>query len=307
MTEASVTGAPKPTWRKIVDYPLVEMVIAVALFIAATAAAVAVGRVLPPMDKDVSTIVRGALSLAFVLATYKLVITRLGEQPRDDLLLAGAGKGFGIGAGIGFGIMTLCVAIAALAGVYRIEGPGTTGQLVTELVGMALLHVFLEEILFRGILFRWMEEFGGSWFALAATSALFGFGHIYNPGATVFSSLAIAIEAGVLLGGAYMLTRSLWLPIGLHAAWNFTQGEVWDVPVSGIDTQGLVTAQLSGHELLAGGGFGLEASVIALVIATGTGIWFVTRAVREGQLMRPHWVRARIARGNVSVPSTADA
>ena len=307
MTEASVTGAPKPTWRKIVDYPLVAMVIAVALFIAATAAAVAVGRVLPPMDKDVSTIVRGALSLAFVLATYKLVITRLGEQPHDDLLLAGAGKGFGIGAGVGFGIMTLCVAIAALAGVYRIEGPGTTAQLVTALVGMALLPGFLEEILFRGILFRWMEEFGGSWFALAATSAMFGFGHIYNPGATVFSSLAIAIEAGVLLGGAYMLTRSLWLPIGLHAAWNFTQGEVWDVPVSGIDTQGLVTAQLSGHELLAGGGFGLEASIIALVIATGTGIWFVMRAVRGGQVMRPHWVRARIARESVSVPSTADA
>ena len=92
---------------------------------------------------------------------------------------------------------------------------------------------FTEELLFRGILFRWIEEFGGSWAALAVTSALFGLAHIFNPGATWFSSFAIAVEAGVLLGGAYMLTRNLWLAMGLHAGWNFTQGEIFDVPVSG--------------------------------------------------------------------------
>ena len=77
--------------------------------------------------------------------------------------------------------------------------------------------------------------------------ALFGLGHIFNPGATAFSSVAIALEAGVLLGGAYMLTRKLWLPIGLHAAWNFTQGFIFDVPVSGIDQQGLVEARCRGR------------------------------------------------------------
>ena len=101
-------------------------------------------------------------------------------------------------------------------------------------------------MLFRGILFRFLEQFGGSWFALALTSALFGLGHILNPNASAFSSFAIAVEAGVLLGGAYMLTRSLWAPIGLHAAWNFTQGYIYDVPVSGIDQQGMVEAQIVG-------------------------------------------------------------
>ena len=91
----------------------------------------------------------------------------------------------------------------------------------------------MEELLFRGILFRWLEEFGGSWLALLLTSALFGAAHLGNPNATAFSAFCIAVEAGVLLGAAYMLTRSLWLPMGLHAAWNFTQGEIFDVPVSG--------------------------------------------------------------------------
>jgi membrane protease YdiL (CAAX protease family) len=151
----------------------------------------------------------------------------------------------------------------------------------------------IEELLFRGILFRWLEEFGGSWFALAATSALFGAAHIVNPNASALSSFAIALEAGLLLGGAYMLTRSLWMPIGLHAAWNFTQGFIWDVPVSGIDQEGLVEARLSGPELLSGGAFGLEASIIAMVMATATGIWLVWRAVRRGELMQPWWVRRR--------------
>ena len=93
-----------------------------------------------------------------------------------------------------------------------------------------------------------------------------------------------------------MLTRSLWAPIGLHAAWNFTQGEIYDVPVSGIDGTGLVEAKLSGPELLSGGAFGLEASVIALVIATGAGVWLVIRAVRAGHVVRPWWVRRRLAR-----------
>ena len=85
--------------------------------------------------------------------------------------------------------------------------------LVIALVSMAILPGFMEELLFRGILFRWLEEFGGSWFALALTSALFGLGHIFNPGATALSSFAIALEAGVLLGG------------GLHADPQFVGGD----------------------------------------------------------------------------------
>jgi hypothetical protein len=128
---------------------------------------------------------------------------------------------------------------------------------------------------------------------LLVTALLFGLAHRANPNATWFSSFAIAVEAGILLGGAYMLTRSLWLPIGLHAAWNFAEGYIFDVPVSGLPEQGLVTAKLSGPVLLSGGDFGLEASVIAVVIAGSAGAWFVWTAARRGQLVQPLWVRKR--------------
>jgi hypothetical protein len=98
-----------------------------------------------------------------------------------------------------------------------------------------------------------------------------------------------------MLGGAYMLTRSLWVPIGLHFGWNMTQGLVWDVPVSGNEVDGLVDARLVGDPLISGGAFGLEASLIALVVAGGFGVWLVKRAADKGEVMQPWWVRRRLA------------
>ena len=120
--------------------------------------------------------------------------------------------------------------------------------------------------MFRGILFRWLEEWGGSWVALLLTSAFFGAAHLFNPHASPIAAVGIAFEAGVMLGAAYMLTRSLWMPMGLHAAWNFAQGEIYDIPVSGTPVHGMLVARLNGPPLLTGNGFGLEASLIAIVL-----------------------------------------
>ena len=288
----------RPLWRRIVDFPLVSMLIGLALLVATTWLASLVIRQFPKLGTPPATrqMLLGLAVVGLVILVYKYAISKLGETPRDDLRSEHALRNLGLGLAGGALLFSLVTAVAALVGVYDIVGWGSTRSILYALVMIGIIPGVVEEILFRGILFRHLEDFGGSWFALALTSALFGVAHIFNPNATVFSSFAIAVEAGVLLGGAYMLTRSLWAPIGLHAAWNFTQGQVFDVPVSGIDGNGLVEAKLSGPELLSGGTFGLEASVIALVIATGAGIWLVVRAVRAGHVLRPWWVRRRLAR-----------
>lgn len=296
---AAARDDQRPTWRRIVDFPLVALIIAVVLFLVANAAALfVIKNLLPPMDRNLGSLVKATINIGFALALYKFAIVRLGEHQHDDLPLAGAPKGFTVGFLIGFGIFAAVVGIAALLDVYNVAGPGNTRDLVVAFIGLGLVPAFMEELLFRGIMFRWIEELGGSWTALLLTSLLFGLSHIVNPNATWFSSAAIAIEAGLLLGAAYMLTRNLWLPIGLHAGWNFTQGEVFDVPVSGIDQHGLVTATLSGPTLLSGGAFGLEASVIGLGATTAVGLWFLVRAIREGELVQPWWVRRRLARSD---------
>jgi membrane protease YdiL (CAAX protease family) len=267
------------------------MIVAIALFLLAAAIGQAAGSAISLHSPLAKMLARNSIILAIVLLTYKLAIARLGASPRDDLTSNGALPDLAIGIGTGFLLMALSVGVAAIAHVYSLAGNGDTSELVRQLITAAIMPAFLEEMLFRGILFRWVEELAGSWAALLITSALFGLAHILNPHATWFSSFAIAVEAGLLLGGAYMLSRSLWLPIGLHAAWNFTQGEIFGVPVSGGAVHGLVKSRLAGPPLLSGGGFGLEASVIALLIATAAGAVFVWLAVRRGEVIRPLWAR----------------
>jgi membrane protease YdiL (CAAX protease family) len=304
----TIDDRSRPLWRRAVDFPLIAMCIAVGLLVGTLWLSSAAFKQLPRdvLPTGTRQMIAGLGTVAMIVIVYKLAISRLGEAPRDDMRGEHAVRDLGLGLGGGTLLFSLVTVVAALAGVYRIVGFGSTASLLYALVIIGIVPAVIEETLFRGILFRHLEDFGGTWFAMALTSALFGVAHIFNPNATLFSSFAIAVEAGILLGGAYMLTRSLWAPIGLHAAWNFTQGELFDVPVSGLDQNGLVEAKLSGSELLSGGSFGLEASVIALVIATAGGIWLVVRAVRAGHVLRPWWVRRRLARSEETVGIDVD-
>jgi hypothetical protein len=289
------TSEERPLIKKILDFPLVAMVAAVGLYVAASALGIYLGKFVPAWGQPATAAAHMVITVSLVLAVYKLAIVRLGERPRDDLPAAGAVRKLVLGLAVGSVLYSLVVGTAAALGVYRVTGQGGTSMLLLGLISEGVMPGFMEELLFRGILFRWLEEFAGSWAALVITSALFGLAHILNPGATWFSSFAIAVEAGLLLGGAYMLTRSLWLPIGLHAGWNIMQGPVFGVPVSGNPAHGLLRSTLSGPTLLSGGSFGLEASIIALTICTAAGVWFVWRAIRRGELVQPLWVRRRIA------------
>ena len=89
--------------------------------------------------------------------------------------------------------------------------------------------------------------------ALGITVALFGLVHLGNPNSSLYGAAAIGIEAGVLLGAAYVLTRRLWLVIGIHFGWNFIQAGVFGPNVSGIRVESLLRSELSGPELLSGG------------------------------------------------------
>ncbi len=308
MTTQAFAVTAKPLWRRVVDFPLVAMCIAVGLMVGTIFLGSLVFKHMPKMGIPAATrqMTAGLVVVALVIVVYKLAIRRLGENPRDDMRSENVARDLGLGLIGGTLIFSAVTAVAALAGVYHIVGWGSANSILFALVTIGIVPAVMEETLFRGILFRHLEDFGGTWFALALTSALFGVAHIFNPNATIFSSFAIAVEAGIMLGGAYMLTRSLWAPIGLHAAWNFTQGEVYDVPVSGLDQNGLVQAKMSGPEILSGGQFGLEASVIALVIATAFGVWMVVRAARLGYVMRPWWVRRRLARSEETVGVDVD-
>ena len=89
-----------------------------------------------------------------------------------------------------------------------------------------------------------------------------------------------------------MLTRRLWLSIGFHVAWNYTQSAIFSGIVSGNEaSQGLVRSTVSGPALLTGGSFGVESSLLALLLCTTTGVVMLVMAVRRGQIVPPIWKR----------------
>ena len=193
-----------------------------------------------------------------------------------------------------------CLAIAgvvgtlAAIGLYHVTGIADVSVLWVPLLGSLVTGVF-EELLFRGILFRIIEQSLGSYWALAISAAFFGAAHLLNPNATWLAAVAIMIEAGIFLGAAYMLTHRLWLAIGIHAGWNFTQGAIFGVAVSGTASQGLLHATLTGPAWLSGGAFGAEASVVAMVLCGALGIALLLRARSLHHVVAPYWRRTSTA------------
>src|SRR5690606_38179680 len=98
---------------------------------------------------------------------------------------------------------------------------------------MAFTSAIFEEILLRGIIFRILEEKLGSYIALFISALIFGALHLANPNSSITAAVGLAIQAGLLLGAAYIYTRNLWFPIAIHFAWNFTQSAVFGANVSG--------------------------------------------------------------------------
>ena len=289
---------PKTLPGRIIQFGLTRIVLAV-LAIAATALLVqlVVGSALDWLGLGP----RGEFTLWFVVPlviavhfAYVGFVHLVERRPAAELSGRGAVGETGAGIAVGAGLQTACVGAVAALGYFQVTGLNPVSAIVPTLA-MAVASGYVEEVVFRGVLFRIVEESLGTWIALALTSLLFGFVHMWNPNATVFSSFAIAMEAGVLLGAAYVLTRRLWLAVGIHFAWNFTQGGIFGGRVSGLSMDGLLESELSGPMLLSGGEFGLEASVFGLALGTATGVLFLVRAGRSGQFIAPFWRRPRDA------------
>lgn len=289
---SEIEAGPPSRLRRIVAFPLTLLVIS---FPAVAVVGTGVGMAWQQLGLAPNTpekMFGAVLMAAAVILTYKAIKRWIEREHDRELEWVGALKELGAGLLAGFALFSAMTGIVALLGGFEVLGfRGGIGQLWTYLA-VAIVSGVLEETLFRGILQRHLEAMLGSWAALAITSALFGFAHIGNEDATWFSSLAIALEAGILLGAAYMLTRRLWLAIGIHAAWNFTQGWVFSVPVSGGDAPlGLLITRRVGPDWLTGGDFGLEASAVAMVVATLAGVLMLRRALANGQVVAPMWRR----------------
>ena len=277
--------------RRLLRSPLLRMIYFVLLLLLFTLFSMLIVEIakvpansLKPMQGNLAYTL--LMVLPYVLAYWVLVrlierrpVSELGWRKFPHLLLGL------LAALLLFGLLTLQL---WAAGAYWITGVGDA-PLWSLFLLTAVMPGITEEIVSRGILFRLTEEGLGTWVALIVSALFFGFMHAGNPGATAWSSIAISIEAGLLFGLLYHVTRSLWWCIGLHAGWNFVQGAVFGIPVSGIAVDGLLDSQLQGPDWLDGGGFGAEASVLTVLTCSIISLLLARHMLRKGTVVAPFW------------------
>jgi len=270
---------------KVVRFPLTRIVLALAL----------VGGLVTVLQPRLQGLDRWLSTLILVVAAdlaYRLFVRVIERRRTSELGFRRAAGELAAGIAIGAALFAATIAALWLAGSYRLVATGTWLAAAAALPS-AIRAGYIEEILLRGVVFRITEEGLGSWLALAISGALFGLLHAGNPGATWVSAVAIALEAGVLLAAAYMVTQRLWLPIGIHFAWNFTQGGIFGLAVSGHQSTGLLRGELSGPIWLTGGSFGAEASLLAVMICLLSGICLLLLARSRRHFVPPFWREPR--------------
>ena len=221
----------------------------------------------------------GAVAALYAFKKYLSWYVEDGESLSFGSKMRMMGIGWAVAA-VNFLAIIVCL---FLCGYYRIVTVEFDVASQLSLLSLFLLVGVVEEVVFRGILFRLITDKWNIAVGLTTSSLLFGLAHLGNPGATLWAALAIALASGWLFGMAYAYHQTIWVPIGMHWAWNYLEGGVFGCAVSGtpLDYRPLITPRISGTDLLSGGAFGPEASIICVALGIGISIVYTVLYIKK--------------------------
>lgn len=277
MRTAPSTDLSRPA-SGVTRFAVIRLILATLAVLVPVVLVMVLARQIP--DKALRAFWPQLLAALVAIGGYLWYVKKIERRPPLELAGPRAWSEFGAGVLIGTALFLATLAILAAFGSYRLTGSGVWTSMLKPLAEMIMVAV-IEELLFRGILLRILERPLGTWGALAITSILFALGHLPNDGITALAVGTTAV-AGLMLGAAYLATRRLWLTIGLHFAWNFVSDGVFSLPVSGHAAKGFLQGQLSGPQWLSGGAYGVEASIVTLVLTTIVSVLLLRHAVQKG-------------------------
>lgn len=236
--------------------------------------------------------VSAPLEVAAVVIAYLIVVMLLEKRRNPYELRLSRLPGLPVGMFAGFGVIALCIGILFLTGSYRVIDFNPDYSPWMDIFVMGFCGGIGEEIACRGIIFRLLEEWIGTWGGVLISALLFGLMHLNNPRATLWGALALAIESGALFAAIYAWTRSLWWVIGFHAMWNVAEGPIFGSVVSGLGKQSSwFTASWQGPAILTGGSFGFEASIVPVVVCGLLAVFLLVSLQKRGKVIKPLWKR----------------
>jgi membrane protease YdiL (CAAX protease family) len=230
----------------------------------------------------VTSVLAGVATMAVTLFGYARLVAWLEARPTPEVGWATMRPQLVRGTLIGLGLFVLTLGLIFMCNGYRLHGGSFSGMIAN--LGMMLGVATIEELLFRGVLFRLVEERWGTLVALIVSCLLFGGLHLINKNATLWGAVSIAVSGGLLAGAAYAASRTLWLPIGIHLGWNFAESGIFGATDSGSDQTvgGLLTGVPHGPAFFNGGAFGPEASIWAVLVGSIAAYVLIRKARARG-------------------------
>ncbi len=181
------------------------------------------------------------------------------------LILKGYEKDLKLGLALGAGLIAIGFLILFILGYLSVDGFSfPVGTLILYFLLFVVVS-FHEEIMMRGYVLNNLMQSMNRYVALSISSVIFMSIHLLNPNVN-FLSVVNLFLAGIVLGIYYIHKPNLWLPIGMHLTWNFFQGPIFGFEVSGIETKSIINQSVRGNEIITGGAFGFEGSILATIL-----------------------------------------
>jgi membrane protease YdiL (CAAX protease family) len=264
MSSAQPAVTPILSFRaRVFTHPVLRIVLGVVAVMLPISLTLALIHALVPQPLRVVWPMPLAALLSFL--SYRLFTTRIEKRLPTELAFPGAAREVGAGIGLGAALGLAVAGVLAVAGAFVITGSSAGWEFLIKCLPEQIMVATFEELMFRAVLFRIVEQRWGTRTALAVSFVLFALVHLQNDNISALAVLNTGVVS-VTLCGAYMLTRRVWLPIGIHFGWNFLYDGFFAVPLSGHAARGWLQVSLPGPEWLTGGAYGVEASVVTLLV-----------------------------------------
>jgi len=254
----------KSPLARLMAYPLVQIVLGMVLTFAAVP--LVMGTASQLVEKPYRILWPQLLAAVLVWFAYRFYVRRIEKRQPAELAMPGMARELGRGLLLGAGLVFLTFVVLAALGVYQFSGVNALSLMLLLPLAELVLVGMAEEMMFRGILFGVTARALGSKAAIVISSLVFALAHLPNAGFSLLAIIAIAAY-GVLQAALYMQTRRLWVCIGTHVGWNYCVSQVFSSTVSGhAATDGLLRGELAGNAMLTGGAFGVEASLVTVLL-----------------------------------------
>ncbi len=239
------------------------------------------------LSTDYQSLIAGVFGAGLTISAYIYLFKIYEKRKIAEFSTSRMGNWLIKGLLLGAILQSLTILFIYIKGGYTVLAINPINYIILPFT-ISFTSAIIEEVVLRGIVFRILEEKLGSYIALGISALLFGLMHIGNPGSTWIASIGLAIQAGLLLGAAYIYSRNLWFPIAIHFAWNFTQSAIFGATVSGYSLERtLISSEISGADWFTGGLFGPEGSIQATIFCLIATIILIYRSHKEGKIIKP--------------------